>query len=191
MEKSIKEIKEIQHFYKKHKRLPSYSEMLSVFGVRSKNAVFKKVRSLIEAGILEKDLKGKIVPKKLIEPVKMLGTVVAGFPSPAEEELADTITLDEYLVSNPQATYLLKVEGDSMIEAGIHHGDLVLVQKNLSPKSGDIVVAQVDGEWTLKYFNKKGNKIHLKAANSKYPLISPKQELIIAGVVIANVRKYR
>jgi SOS-response transcriptional repressor LexA len=59
------------------------------------------------------------------------------------------------------------------------------------PRSGDIVVAQVDGEWTLKYFTKESGKIVLKAANKKYPPIIPKQELVIAGVVIANVRKYK
>jgi len=65
------------------------------------------------------------------------------------------------------------------------------VQKNLEPRTGDIVVAQVDNEWTLKYFEKKGKKSLLLAANEKYPAIVPKQELVIAGVVVANVRKYR
>jgi repressor LexA len=101
------------------------------------------------------------------------------------------MSLDEYLISNPQATFLLKVEGDSMIEAGIHPGDLVLIQKGLTPKNEDIVVACVDGEWTLKYFAKHKGKITLRAANKKYPPIEPKQELVIAGVVIANVRKYK
>jgi repressor LexA len=78
-----------------------------------------------------------------------------------------------------------------MMDAGIHPGDLVLVQKNLTPKNGDIVVAQVDGDWTLKYFEKKEGAVSLRAANKKYPLITPRQELVIAGVVIANVRKYR
>lgn len=182
---------EINVFYRNNRRMPSYSEMLKLFHFKSKNAVFKKVHSLIKKGFLEKDSKGRIVPKKLFKPVNVLGVVTAGFPSPAEEELIDTMSLDEYLISNPEATYLLKVDGDSMIEAGIHPGDLVLVQKNLIPKTGDIVVAQVDGEWTLKYFEKKGKNIALKSANQKYPAIIPKQELIIAGVVIANVRKYK
>ena len=85
----------------------------------------------------------------------------------------------------------MKVDGDSMIDAGIHPGDLVLVQRNLTPKAGDIVIAQVDKEWTMKYFEKRGGQITLRAANSKYPAITPRNELVIAGVVIANVRKYR
>ena len=181
----------IAEFYNQNKRMPSYSEMLKLFGLRSKNAVFKRVSALVKEGFLEKDPSGRLVPRSLFKSARILGSVVAGFPSPAEEELADTMSLDEYLISNPQATYLLKVDGDSMVDAGIMPGDLVLVQKNLTPRSGDIVVAQVDGEWTLKYFTKEAGKVVLKAANRKYPPIVPKQELVIAGVVIADVRKYK
>jgi repressor LexA len=78
-----------------------------------------------------------------------------------------------------------------MKDAGIHPGDLVLIQKGLAPKTGDIVLARIDNEWTLKYFERRRGKAVLKAANDRYPLIEPRQELIIAGVVIANVRKYR
>jgi len=181
----------IERFYMSSKRMPSYSEMLKLFGVRSKNAVFKKVRAMIDQGILEKDQKGKLVPLAVARPLRLLGLVRAGFPSPAEEELQDIMSLDEYLISNPQATFLLKVEGDSMVDAGIQPGDLVLIQKNLAPKPGDIVVARVDNEWTLKYFDKAKGNVVLRAGNKKYPEIMPRQELVIAGVVIANVRKYR
>jgi repressor LexA len=171
--------------------MPSYSEMQDIFGFRSKNAVFKRVLALVKGGFLTKDGRGRLAPGALLGPVRILGTVAAGFPSPAEEELVDSMSLDEYLISNPQSTYLLKVDGDSMIDAGIHPGDLVLVQRNLTPKAGDIVIAQVDKEWTMKYFEKRGGQITLRAANSKYPAITPRNELVIAGVVIANVRKYR
>lgn len=181
----------VNSFYAERKRMPSYSEMLNMFGFRSKNAVFKRVSAMVKAGFLEKDKTGRILPKKLRSMVNVLGFVKAGFPSPAEEELQDVMSLDEYLISSPQSTYLLKVDGDSMIEAGIMPGDLVLVQKNIQPKQNDIVVASVDKEWTLKYFSKKGNVVTLLSGNKKYPPITPKQELLIAGVVIANVRKYR
>jgi repressor LexA len=171
--------------------MPSYSEMQAMFGLASKNAVFKRVLALVKYGFLAKDGKGRLVPGALLGPARILGTVAAGFPSPAEEELVDTMSLDEYLISNPQATYMLKVDGDSMVDAGIHPGDLVLVQRGLAPKTGDIVIAQVDKEWTMKYFDKRGGVVALRAANSKYPAIIPKSELVIAGVVIANIRKYR
>jgi len=182
---------QIRDFYTAHKRMPSYAELLAVFGLKSKNAVSKRVHSLVNKGFLQKDAQGRLIPKKILHPLKVLGAITAGFPSPAEEELVDTMSLDEYLIRNPQATYLLKVDGDSMLDAGIHPGDLVLVEKSLTPKTGDIVVAQVDGQWALKYFEKKAKKVYLRSANKKYPDIIPEYELIIAGVVIANVRKYR
>ncbi|NQT22522.1 MAG: repressor LexA [Candidatus Omnitrophica bacterium] len=175
----------------KNRRMPSYSEMLDIFDLRSKNAVFKRIASIVKKGFLEKDQKGKLLPKRLIKPLRLLGSVSAGFPSPAEEELQDVMSLEDYLITNPQSTYLLKVEGDSMIKAGIHHGDLILVEKNRTPKTGDIVIAQVDNEWTVKYFEQKGKRVFLKAANEKYPTIIPTQELVIAGVAIASIRKYK
>ncbi len=181
----------ISGFYIKMKRMPSYAEMCKIFGFKSKNAVFKKVNELVAKGVIEKDARGRLLPGSLAKPLKLLGTVQAGFPSPAEEETCDLISLDEYLISSPQSTYLVKVEGDSMVDAGIHPGDLVLVQRNLTARSGDVVVARVDNEWTLKFFIKDGSKVLLKPGNKKYPVITPKNELVIAGVVIANVRKYR
>jgi SOS regulatory protein LexA len=190
-EKLFLYLDKIKTFYFKKKRMPSYSEMLIVFGLKSKNAVFKRVSALIKAGFLEKDNRGQLISKRPMAAVPLLGSIQAGFPSPAEEELQDVVSLDEYLISNPNATFLVKVKGDSMIDAGIHQDDLVLIQKNLQPKDGDIVIAQVDGEWTLKYFKQKANKAYLQAANQKYPFIIPRQELSIAGVVIANIRKYK
>jgi repressor LexA len=181
----------INDFYARNRRMPSYSEMLSVFALRSKNAVYKRIERLVSEGFFSKDKLGRLLPLGLQKPVRLLGLVQAGFPSPAEEETVDLISLDEYLISNPQATFLLKVSGDSMIDEGIMPGDLVLVQRNLEPKNGDIVVASVDGEWTLKYFDRKKDKVSLKPANRKYPSIEPRNELTLGGVVIANVRKYK
>lgn len=181
----------ISVFYTRHKRMPSYSELLKLFGLRSKNAAHKRVSALVEEGLVFKDRLGRLIPSKLQLPVRLLGLIRAGFPNPAEEETVDLISIDEYLISNPQATFLLKVEGDSMIDAGIHPGDLVLVQRNLTPKYGDIIVASIDGEWTLKYFEKRKGKTVLRAANKNYPLIEPRSELVSGGVVIANVRKYK
>jgi len=139
----------------------------------------------------EGDDKGRLIALSIGLPVKLLGTVEAGFPSPAEEELADNLSLDDLLIQNPEATFLLKVSGDSMSEAGILPGDMVLVDKGEQPKSGDIVIAEVDGEWTMKYLKKRGESVVLIPANPKYQLIRPRKELKIAGVVTAVVRKYR
>ena len=121
----------------------------------------------------------------------VLGSVEAGFPSPAEEELVDTLSLDDLLIQNREATFLLKVSGDSMINAGILPGDMVIIDKGLTPKSGDIVIAQVDGEWTMKFLHKRKDDVVLVPANPKYRPIRPKNELKISGVVTAVVRKYK
>jgi SOS regulatory protein LexA len=181
----------IAGFYRRSGRMPSYSEVGELLGLRSKNAVFKLVGRLEKLGAVRRDERGRLVPGSIGAPARLLGTVEAGFPSPAEEELADTLSLDDLLIENPEATFLLKVSGDSMSGAGILPGDMVLVDKGQSPKSGDIVIAEVDGEWTMKYLRKRGQGAVLVPANPKYQPIRPKRELRIAGVVTAVVRKYR
>ncbi len=123
--------------------------------------------------------------------ITFLGSVEAGFPSPAEEELVDTLSLDEMLIRNREASFLLKVAGDSMTGAGILPNDMVIVDRSETPKSGDIVIAEVDGQWTMKYLRKRGDNVMLLPANPKYKPIKPKNELKIAGVVTAVVRKYK
>ncbi|MDP3970815.1 MAG: transcriptional repressor LexA [bacterium] len=181
----------ITNFYTKHKRLPSYSEMLELFSLKSKNAVARIVQKLIEQEIVEKDNTNRLIPGKLLGGVRKLGTVEAGWPSPAEEELADAISLDEYLIENKEASFLLTVSGESMIGVGINPDDLVIVERGKPPRSGDIVVAEVDGEWTIKTYEKHGDNIRLLPANSKFKPIIPRESLHIAGVVTAVVRKYK
>lgn len=180
----------LAEFYHTRKRLPSYAEMMKLFKFRSKNAVARVVGKFLAAGFVTKDSAGKLVPRRIRTPLKVLGLIHAGFPSPAEEELLDTLSLDEFLIRSPAASYLLRVSGDSMTEAGIHPGDLVIVERGRTARDGDIVIAQVDGEWTMKRYCRKGTKVLLKAANPKYPPIQPQEELIIGGTVIACIRKY-
>lgn len=179
------------NFYWKNQRMPSYSELAGLYGFRSKNSAYKFIERLETLGIIKKDPKGRLIPKALAHPVKVLGAVEAGFPSPAEEELIDTLSLDRWLIDNPSSTFMLRVIGDSMSEAGILPGDMVIVDRSLNPKNGDIVIAEVDGQWTMKYFKKEKNEILLIPANQKYRPIKPKRELKIGGVVIAVVRKYK
>jgi SOS regulatory protein LexA len=197
MKKELKEdklrnrIRAISGFYYQKGRMPSFSEIATLAGFRSKNAAYKLISKLEKMKVLQKDPKGKLIAGSIAAPVKILGTVEAGFPSPAEEELADNLSLDDLLIHNREATFLLKVSGDSMSNAGILPGDMVLVDKGEVPKSGDIVIAEVDGEWTMKYLRKRGENVMLLPANPKYQPIKPKRELKIAGVVTAVVRKYR
>lgn len=183
-------VNKLREFYRENHRTPSFAEIAEIFGYRSKNAAFELVNKLVEKGFLKKDSKGKILFDRL-SGTKLLGTVQAGWPSPAEEELVDTMSLDEFLIERPEQTFLIKVTGDSMIDAGIQEGDLVLVERGRSPKNHDIVIAQVDNEWTMKYYEKSGNQVRLIAANKKFPPIKPREELKIGGVIVAVIRKYK
>ena len=182
--------KKITAFFRENRRMPTYSEIAEIIGVRSKSVVHFWVNKLLSAGILQKDAKGFLLPRRNSLALKLAGEVCAGFPSPAEEELRGIISFDEYLVRHPETSFLLSVTGDSMIDAGIREKDLVIVEKNKEPKNGDIILAEVDSNWTKKYFCRKGKVVTLEAANSKYPPIIPQTDLRIAGVITAVVRKY-
>ena len=180
----------IAGFFRENRRMPSYAEMINLLGVKSKSVVNFWVNKLVEAGIIEKDDRGHLTFTKRPFAIPLVGSVQAGFPSPEEESLCDVISMDEYLISRPDSSFLLQVSGDSMIGEGIKEGDLVIVEKGREPRNGDIVIAEVDGEWTIKYFRKQGKQVVLEAANPKYPIIKPKTELKIGGIVTAVVRKY-
>ncbi len=110
--------------------------------------------------------------------------------SPAEEELADTFSLDEWLLTRPEAMVLLPVRSESMLDAGIRPGDTVLLERGRSPKSGDVVLAEVDGEWMLRQYEKQGERVRLVPANARLEPVEPSESLRVVGVVTAVVRKY-
>ena len=131
------------------------------------------------------------------DPVKQLipiftSRVQAGFPSPADDHLEDTLDLNTHLIHHKEATFFVKAQGESMIGAGIHQGDILIVDKSLSPKSGKIVIAVVDGEFTVKRLHKYKGNITLKAENSEFEDIKIKgtDELIIWGVVTSVIHQY-
>ncbi len=177
-------------FYRTHHRMPTYREIMRLAGFRSTNAAAKLVKKLVASHLIQQDPAGRLLPSRFFSQIRVLGTVEAGIPSPAEEVHLETINLEEHLIRNPQATYLLRVQGESMLDAGILPGDAVLVERRKEAKTGDIVIAEVDGDWTMKVFRKRGRRVSLEPANPNYPTIIPKQHLRIAAVVIAVIRTY-
>lgn len=170
--------------------MPTYSEMMDLFGFKSKNAVFKIVNKLIEGGLVSKDHLGRLVPTESFGEIPMLGFVTAGLPASVEEEMTDTVNLDDFLIKNKPLTYMLEVDGDSMIDAHIEKGDMILVEKANTARDMQIVIAEVDGEFTMKYFRKVGNKSWLEPANKNYKPIYPTQSLNVVAILKAVVRKY-
>ena len=182
----------LNEYIRRNGRAPTLDEMRGLFNVRSKNTVSVIAGKFVESGALRRTATGRLaapLPAPAACQLRLLGSVAAGFPSPAEEALLDTMSLDEYLVVHPEATFMLRVEGDSMVEAGILPGDTVLVERGRTPRNGDIVIACVDGEWTMKYFYRQGRDVRLEPANKRYATIRPKQRLAVEGVVSGVVRK--
>jgi len=177
-------------FYRIHRRMPTYREIMRLAGFRSTNAAAKLVKKLVAVHLLHQDDLGRLLPSRFFAEIRVLGTVEAGIPSPAEEDHLETINLEAHLIRHPQATSLLRVQGESMIDAGILPGDAVLVERRKEAKNGDIVIAEVDGEWTMKVFRKRSRRVVLEPANTDYPIIFPKQHLCFAAVVIAVLRTY-
>ncbi len=181
----------ILEFYETHRRMPTYSEMAILCNLKSKSSAFELASKMIREGVLAKDRKtGTLVPRKNYRELPFVGLVQAGFPSPTEEEMTDTMSLDDYLVENRERTFLMRATGDSMINAGIHSGDMLIVERRSEAPVGSIVIALVDGERTMKYLRKKNGHFYLEAANDKYPDIHPEGALEIEAVVKAVVRKY-
>ena len=148
---------------------------MELVGFRSRQAVSRLVDRLVAEGLVTKDPQGKLIPHAYNGGVPLLGIVEAGWHSPAEEELIDTMSLDDYLIENKEATYILKVKGDSMMGAGIRAGDLVIVERTNTPRVGDIVIAEVDGEWTMKYLRKRGETLYLAPATHAISRLCPRR----------------
>lgn len=180
----------IFQFYNQHKRMPSYAEIMQLVGFKSKNAVSKLVHKMIDTGVLEKDPQGKIVPAVAAGEIPMLGLVEAGIPTTADSQTLDTLSIEEYLIPKKENTFILEVKGDSMIEAHIDEGDLVIAERSQIARNGDIVVAEIDGGWTLKYFRDDGQKVWLEPANKLLKPIYPEYELRVAAIVKGVIRKY-
>lgn len=122
----------------------------------------------------------------------IVGSVVAGFPSPAEQYLEPPLDLNELLVKRPAATFFVRVSGDSMRDEGIRDGDLLVVDRSLRPANGDVVIAAVDGEFTVKTFHRDREGIRLEPANPAFPTIRLKkgQNLDYFGKVTAFIHPY-
>ncbi len=116
-------------------------------------------------------------------------TVQAGFPSMAEDHAVSRIDLMDEIIKHPQATVMLRVRGDSMKDAGIMHGSVVLIDKAIRPRSGHVVVACIDNEFVCKYFFETAGRVILRAANPAYPDLTFKdgQTLEIWGVIVASI----
>jgi repressor LexA len=200
-EKQEAVLKFIEAYQLEHGSSPTLREMREYFGVSSDNSILKHLKALEEKGFIKKDDTPRgikllsSVKEKLDSPefkLPLLGMVPAGGPVLTEEYIEKWMNVGKDIVYKGKDSYLLRVIGNSMIDAGIFEGDILVVCGSLEARSGDIVVALVDNQNTVKrYMKDSQGRIYLKAENPQYDNIHPEGELCIQGVVTGLLRYYK
>jgi SOS-response transcriptional repressor LexA len=182
----------LQDYYADHRVIPSYSVLATLWGLSAKSWVSECVKRFEEAGYLDWTPDRQLKPgKRFFERRLAAAPVQAGLPQSADSAYDFVSSLDEMLVRVPSKTVLVRVKGDSMIEAGIHEGDHLVVEKQPHANVGEIVVAIVDNEFTVKYLEREKGTYVLRPANKAFPVIRPKGRLEIFGVVAGLARRTR
>jgi len=185
-------LSKLQDYYADWKSIPSYAKLCDVFGIASKSWVKSILDRLSAAGFIERTPDGAWIPTRLFFARPLAeSTVQAGMPVSVTDTQGDYFVIDEMLIDTPSRTTLITVKGDSMIEAGIHDGDVAIVEKRLTANIGDIVIAIVDNDFTLKTLDRENGEYILRPANPAFPVIRPHGSLEIFGVLTGLVRKYQ
>ncbi len=181
---------QLQDYYARHRVFPPYSGIGDLLGLKSKSSVAALVARLRLEGFLEAMPDRRLKPGPRFFERVLAESVRAGFPQAADDSARDSLTIDDYLIEHPSRTVLVRVKGDSMVDAGIHPGDIAVVERTHSARPGDLVVAIVDDEFTLKRLARDREGFLLLPANPAYPPIRPKGSLELFGVVVGIIRKY-
>lgn len=182
----------LRDYYADWKSIPSYAALCKVFGIASKSWVKAILDRLAESGFLERTPDGMWIPLRQFFARPLADAQVpAGMPVSVSDSAGEYFVIDELLVDAPSKTTLIPVKGDSMVDAGIRDGDIAVVEKRNLANVGDIVVAIVDGEFTLKTLDRERGKFILRPQNPAYPVIRAQDTLEIFGVLVGLVRKYR
>jgi repressor LexA len=181
----------LRDYYAENRRIPSMQRIAELMQFASKTASRKLLERLAAAGFVQRtpDEDAWIPAGRFFERPLAGGTVHAGYPDPIEGVGADPFLIDDYLVRNPSRTVMIPVRGDSMIEAGIHDGDIVAVERTTEARPGDFVVAVVDNEFTLKELAVENGQNVLRPHHPAYPVIRPAGRLEIFGVMVGLVRR--
>src|SRR5271169_13839 len=189
--RDVEYLAKLQDYYANWKSIPSYSSLCEILGIASKSWVKAVLDRLAKAGFVERTPDGVWVPtRQFFARPFAESSVQAGMPLSVTATQGDYYVIDEMLIATPSLTTMIPVKGDSMIGAGIHDGDVAVVEKRHLAQAGDIVVAIVDGEFTLKKLGRERGKYILIPANPAFPVIRPQGTLEIFGVLVGLIRKY-
>ncbi|KPF70055.1 hypothetical protein IP84_04225 [beta proteobacterium AAP99] len=181
----------LRKYYKSHQALPSLARLADVLGMASTASVFGLISRLEQSGFLRKTEAKRLAPAARFFERPVVGTVRAGVPQATAQSEFEVLTIDDYLVEEPNRTVLVRVRGDSMKDAGFLDGDLVAVLRGAPAEPGDVVVAVVDDETTLKTLAKDDSGYYLQAANAAYGPIRPMDSLELLGPVVGSIRKLK
>lgn len=191
-EKDYDYLGRLQDYYADERCLPSYARLMTLLGFASKSAVSKLLTRLQLQGFISRSSDGDWVPTdRFFERTLSNEAVPAGLPVAARDVGSDAFAIDHYLINRPSHTVMIPVKGDSMIDAGIHSGDIAIIERRAIANIGDIVVAIVDEAFTLKTLGKEAGKYVLLPANPAFETIRPQGTLEIFGVLVGLVRKYK
>ena len=179
----------LQDYFVRYGVIPSLTELGTLWGIAGRAWTHRLVARMKEESYLEESPGRRLAPGARFFERTVADTVRAGLPEPANDSARDAVAIDRFLIDKPSETELFQVRGDSMIEAGIHEGDFVVVEKTRSASPGDVVLAFVDHEFTLKTLAKDKRGFYLEAANPAYAPIRPEQGLEIHGVMVGLFRK--
>lgn len=181
----------LRDYYAEHRHIPSYDRIAGLIGSDSKGTTSLLMKRLEQAGFVERsqDDNAWIPTARFFERPLAEVAVRAGAPDMIDGSVGQSFLVDAYLIRQPSSTVMVPVKGDSMIEAGIHDGDIVVVEKNRVARKGDFVVAIVDGAFTLKELTVERGQFVLRPHNSAYPTIRPEGQLEIFGVVTGLIRR--
>jgi repressor LexA len=187
----------IEDFQSKNDSSPSVRDLAAKLHIKSPNTIFTHLKALQNKGYLEKGLKGKLKNlKKFAEEaantfqIPLFGEIRAGFQAPADDANRELITIDRYVIRNPHNTFALKVKGNSMENAGIMPGDLILVERRTNARANEIVVAKLPDGFTVKRYMIDNGKPYLQAESKGNYHIELVEGTEVWGVVIGVVRKY-
>lgn len=189
--KDAEYLAKLQDYYARWRSLPSYAKIGRLLGIASRSAAGKVLNRLRKEDYLTRTPDEVWVPtRRFFERPLSDFHIPAGHPVTTGDVGGEAYVVDEYLVDTPSKTTLIPVKGDSMTGVGIFDGDLAVVERDRTAGVGDIVVALVDGEMTLKTLAQRGDQTVLAPANPDYPEITPQGALEILGVMVGLVRKY-
>lgn len=183
----LRKLKEVYY----NRPLPSFEQICKDLGYKSKNSIWQYFQKLLEYGCVKEENNRYFLSSELFGVSYFESGVRAGFPSVAESDPEERLSFDSILIRSPASTFSVRIVGDSMIDAGIYENDIAIVEKERAPQNGDIVVAMVDGDFTIKFYRQEQGETFLEPANKKYPIIRAKEELQIFGIVTGIVRKLK